>query len=83
MDAQLILSRLGEQIKGMRVRRGLTQSQLARLANTTRQKVAAIETGDGTVGSVYYGKVLAALSAEVQVVPARRPVLEELHEVFG
>lgn len=82
MDAQLVLARLGEQIKTMRSRRGLSQSQLAGLANTTRQKVAAIESGDGSVGSVYYGKVLAALSAEVQVVPARRPVLEELCEVF-
>lgn len=83
MDAELILSRLGNQIKTMRQHRGLSQSQLAMLAGTTRQKVAAIEVGDGKVGSVYYGKALAALGAELQAVPARRPVLEELSEVFA
>lgn len=82
MDAPLILVRLGDQIKTMRQRRGLSQAQLASLAGTTRQKVAAIESGDGSVGSLYYGKVLAALGTELQVVPARRPVLDELSEVF-
>lgn len=82
MDAQLVLSRLGGQIKDMRTRRGLSQAQLASLAGMTRQKIAAIESGDGTVGSAYYAKALAALGAEVQIVVARLPVLEELGEVF-
>lgn len=82
MYAELILSRLGNQIKTMRTRRGYSQLQLAKLAGTTRQKVAAIESGDGSVGVLYYGKVLAAMELELQAVPARRPVLEELQELF-
>lgn len=82
MDSQLILQRLGNKIRLMRERRGLTQSQLAHMAGTTRQKVSAVECGEGSVGAHYYGSVLAALSSELEVVPARMPVLEELREVF-
>ena len=82
MDAELILVRLGTEVRAARKRRGLTQADLARLAGMTRQKVAAIEAGDGTVGALYYGKVLGAMSLELQTVPARWPVLEELAIVF-
>lgn len=48
----------------------------------TRQKVIAIEKGDLSVGMMAYARVLAALDAELNVVPAVMPTLDEIHAVF-
>lgn len=82
MDATLLLERLGSQIEEMRKSRGLTQVQLAYQSGMTRQKLAEVEKGSPTVAVNFYAKVLAALNAEIKVVPARRPTFEELREVF-
>jgi len=82
MDTVLVVDRLAQQIASMRKARGLTLVELAARAGVTRQKLAEIEKGSPTVSINLYAKVLAALGAELQVIPARRPVFEELQEVF-
>lgn len=82
MDALLIVERLGRQIANMRKARGMTLVELAARSGITRQKLAEIEKGSPTVSINLYAKVLAAMGAELQVIPARRPTFEELHEVF-
>lgn len=82
MDALLLIERLGKQIADMRRTRGLTLVQLAAQSGLTRQKLAEIEKGSPTVSMNFYARALAALDAEIKVVPARRPSFEELREVF-
>ncbi|WP_074856484.1 helix-turn-helix domain-containing protein [Ectopseudomonas oleovorans] len=82
MDYSLITHRLGQQLRQRRLNRGLTQAALASLACLTRQKVIAIEKGDLSVGMMAYARVLAALDAELTVVPAVIPTLDEIHGIF-
>jgi len=82
MDYSLIAQRLGQQLRQRRLNRGLTQVALASLACLTRQKVIAIEKGDLSVGMMAYARVLAALDAELTVVHAAIPTLDEIHGVF-
>ena len=82
MDPQLLAERLGLQIQEMRLQRGLTIIELAARANVTRQKVSEIEKGKLTVSMLLYAKVLSSMGAELKAVPARRPTLDELREVF-
>ncbi|HBZ92256.1 MULTISPECIES: helix-turn-helix transcriptional regulator [unclassified Pseudomonas] len=82
MDYALITLRLGDQLRQRRLNRGLTQAALASLAGITRQKVIAIEKGDLTVGMTAYARALAALDAELEVVPAAMPTLDEIQGVF-
>lgn len=83
MDYALIATRLGNEIRQRRLKRGLTQAALASLASITRQKVIAIERGDLSVGMMAYARVLGALDCELAVVPARMPTLDEIHRVFN
>lgn len=82
MDYSLIATRLGEQVRQRRLNRGLTQVKLAALAGITRQKIIAIEKGDLSVGMMAYARALAALDAELSVVAAAMPTLDEIHGVF-
>ena len=82
MDYSLITQRLGDQLRQRRCNRGLTQAALAALAGITRQKVIALEKGDLSVGMMAYARVLAALDAELTVVSAAMPTLDEIHGVF-
>lgn len=82
MDYALITQRLGQQIKTRRLNRGLTQAQVAALADLTRQKVIAIEQGNLSVGMASYARVLAALDSELQVITAVMPTLEEVQGMF-
>lgn len=82
MDHDLLISRLGKQLRAKRINRGLTQAKLAGLAGLTRQKVIAVEQGSLTVSMLAYARVLGALDCEFAVVPAAMPTLEELDELF-
>lgn len=82
MDHALITQRLGQQLRQRRLNRVLTQAALASQAGITRQKVIAIEKGDLSVGMMAYARVLAALDAELTVVSAAMPTLDEIHGVF-
>ena len=67
----------------MRQHRGLTQQDLAQRARVPRRKVIEIEQGSPRVAVETYAKVADALGGELAVIPARRPTLEELREIFA
>ena len=79
----LPLIRLGQAIRSMRQHRGLTQQELAQRAHVPRRKVIEIEQGSPRVAVEAYAKVADALGGELSVMPARRPTLEEVREIFS
>ena len=82
MDISVITQRLGDQIRAMRLHRGYTQAQLAKLAGVTRQKLIEIEQGSPSVSMHAYARVIAALGSEFKLVPVTLPTLEELEDLF-
>lgn len=78
----IILSRLGQSIKDLRRRRGLTQQQAADLARLPREKVVRLEQGRGTTAMEAYVALAHALGAEFTLTPIRRPTLEEVSQVL-
>jgi HTH-type transcriptional regulator / antitoxin HipB len=78
MDAQLALTRLGENLRTQRKARGLTQAELAVRAGLPRLKVVQVEAGSPTVAALAYAKVAGAMGVELAATPARRPTLDEL-----
>ncbi|WP_026137053.1 helix-turn-helix domain-containing protein [Pseudomonas sp. CBZ-4] len=82
MDTSIITERLSDQIRAMRLNRGYTQAQLAKLAGVTRQKLIEIEQGSPSVSMNAYARVIAALGSEFKLVPVTLPTLEELEDLF-
>ncbi len=82
MDTSIITERLSDQIRAMRLNRGYTQAQLAKLAGVTRQKMIEIEQGSPSVSMNAYARVIAALGSEFKLVPVTLPTLEELEDLF-
>ncbi|MEF7615131.1 helix-turn-helix transcriptional regulator [Aquincola sp. MAHUQ-54] len=80
MDADLLLERVGAQLRELRLQRGLTQAALAERVGLPRLKVVQAEAGRATVSAGAYARLLGALGAELKVVPARRPTLDELED---
>jgi HTH-type transcriptional regulator/antitoxin HipB len=76
------LQKLGQRLRELRQRRGLTQAKLAQQAGVTRLKVIAIEAGRESVVIGSYARVAAALGSELSLAVLTRPTLEELAEVF-
>lgn len=83
MDTSVITRRLGDQIRAMRLNRGYTQAQLAKVAGVTRQKLIEIEQGSPSVSMNAYARVIAALGSEFKLVPVTLPTLEELEDLFN
>ncbi|CRM82944.1 helix-turn-helix domain-containing protein [Pseudomonas sp. WS 5532] len=83
MDTSIITQRLGQQVRSMRLNRGYTQADLAKLAGVTRQKLIEIEKGSLSVSMNAYARVIAALGSEVKLVPVTLPTLEELEDLFN
>ncbi|PAU55290.1 transcriptional regulator [Pseudomonas sp. PIC25] len=83
MDYQLINERFGAEIRQLRLKRGLTQAELAGMAGITRQKLIEVEKGHGTVALNFYTRVIASLEGELQVVPAQLPTLDDIRGLFG
>ncbi|MBJ2271070.1 helix-turn-helix domain-containing protein [Pseudomonas sp. MF6772] len=83
MDPALLSQRIGNQVRSMRLSRGHTQAQLAKLAGTTRQKLIEIEHGSLSVAMNAYARVFAALGSEVKLVPVSMPTLEEVEDLFN
>lgn len=83
MDISVITRRLGDQIRAMRLNRGYTQAQLAKVAGVTRQKLIEIEQGSPSVSMNAYARVIAALGSEFKLVPVTLPTLEELEDLFN
>ncbi|OLS61225.1 helix-turn-helix transcriptional regulator [Pseudomonas putida] len=82
MDPAFLTYRLSKQIRQRRLNLGMTQADLANLADLTRQKVIAVEKGSLSVGMYAYAKVLGALDCELKVLPAMLPTLDEVHDLF-
>lgn len=80
MDPLTSLRRLGSQLRDLRTHRGLTQVMVANLAAVPRLKVIQVEAGSPKVSVNAYASVAAALGAELNATPARRPTLDELTE---
>lgn len=83
MDTSIITQRLGQQVRSMRLNRGYTQADLAKLAGVTRQKLIEIEKGSLSVSMNAYARVIAALGSEVKLVPVTLPTLEDLEDLFN
>ena len=64
----------------MRENRGFTQAQVAALAAIPRLAVIRIEAGRETVAIGSYGKLAAALGAELTLASRTRPTFEELRD---
>lgn len=79
----IFLARLGQTIRDMRQHRGLTQQAVASLAGVPRRKVIEVEQGSPRVAVGTYAKVGRALGGELSMVPAGRPTLEEVTELFA
>jgi transcriptional regulator with XRE-family HTH domain len=82
MCPDLILQRLGAQIRSRRLARGHTQAALAVLAGLPRQKIVAMERGDRSVSMGAYARALAGLDSELQVITAVMPTLDDVHGLF-
>ncbi len=83
MDTSIIIQRLGDQVRAMRLNRGYTQAQMAKLAGVTRQKLIEIEKGSPSVSMNAYARVIAALGSEIKLAPVTMPTLEELEDLFN
>jgi len=81
--SSLPLTRLGQAVRAMRQRRGLTQQETASLAGVTRRKVIEVEQGSPRVAIDTYARIAHVLGGELSVIPARRPTLEEVKEIFA
>ncbi|AOE87524.1 helix-turn-helix domain-containing protein [Pseudomonas sp. TCU-HL1] len=82
MDHQLIIQRLGQQIREKRLSRGFTQAELGRIAGLTRQKIVAVEKGSSAVNMGAYARAIGALDCELAMVVAAMPTLDDVQGLF-
>jgi HTH-type transcriptional regulator/antitoxin HipB len=82
MNTQTLTSDIGQQIRLLRKRRGLTQAALAERAGMARSKLVLLEQGSGSVAFESYARIAAALDAAFRLEPAQRPAFEELAEHY-
>lgn len=82
MDANTIMRKLGQQLRLLRKRRGLTQAALAERAGMPRPKIVLLEQGRGSVSFESYARLAAALDSTLCIEPARRPAFEELERMY-
>jgi HTH-type transcriptional regulator / antitoxin HipB len=82
MDTQTLMSDIGQQIRLLRKRRGLTQAALAERAGMARSKLVLLEQGSGSVAFESYARIAAALDAAFRLEPVQRPAFEELAEHY-
>ena len=83
MDATTLLSRFGSAMRRLRLQRGLTQAALAKRAGIPRLKVIQVERGDDSVSIGAYAQIAIALGAEFNLLPAKRPTLDEVRELIA
>lgn len=79
----VVLARLGQSLKELRLRRGLTQQQAGDLARMPREKVVRLEQGRGSTAIEAYVALAHALGAELALAPTRRPTIEEITKVLA
>lgn len=83
MDANLNLSRLGNELRGRRTARGITQAELARRTRLSRALVIRAEQGDTSISIGNFAKLLGAIGSELVAETARRPTLSEAAQLFA
>jgi transcriptional regulator with XRE-family HTH domain len=82
-DFESSVMSMGANLKEMRQARGLRLVDVASMAGIPRLKVIHVEAGRPGVAISSYARVSAALGAQLQVVPAQRPTLEEIGALIG
>ncbi|MGA0586266.1 helix-turn-helix domain-containing protein [Dyella sp. KRB-257] len=83
LPAQREQDSLGQQLRLLRKRRGLTQAALATRAGMPRPKIVQMEQDRGSIAFGSYARLAAALDAALKVDIAQRPTLEELGDIYG
>lgn len=73
---------LSARLREARIHRGLSQEQLARLTGLTRLRVIDIERGAPGVSIGAYAQAARSLGLQLGLEPYRRPVFEELKDLF-
>jgi HTH-type transcriptional regulator/antitoxin HipB len=76
------LTDLGARLREARARRGWSQAQLASQAGLTRLRVIDIERGSTSVSMGAYAQAARSLGLRLALEPYRRPVFEELKDLF-
>jgi len=71
------------EIKVARIKRDLTQEELARLAGIPLRTYQRLEAGDRGSKLDTLLRALDALNLELKTVSKRRPSLDELQDVYG
>lgn len=80
---EVLLRHVSAGIRLARVRRGLSQEQLATMSGLTRLRIIDIERGSPGVAIGAYAKAAQAVGAQIALEPYRRPVFEELDGIFN
>lgn len=70
----------GYQVARLRIKLGLTQTQLAEIVGTKQPSIARLENGEGSPSLSFLGKVAEALGAEVNVRLIPKTVAHGLRE---
>lgn len=83
MDYETSLTRLGTALRKARLERGLTQVDVAKRAGLVRGRVIQAEKGDPSLSMRSYAQLVAALGMELNLVPATRPTLDDIHELMA
>lgn len=79
----VILSRLADQIRRMRIERGLSQEALAAAAGVNRKTIIELEKGAAGTALGTAVAVLESMGAELNVVPAFKPTTAEMQALLG
>ena len=77
-----LLHGLSRALREARIRRGLSQQQLAEMAGVTRLRVIDMERGAPGVAIGAYARVAQSLGLQLGLQAYRRPVFEDLKETF-
>lgn len=64
-DKTLMLMTLGERVRGLRARRGMTRKSLAATADVSERHLANLESGSGNASVVVLSQIAAALQSPV------------------
>jgi transcriptional regulator with XRE-family HTH domain len=73
----------GYQVARLRIKRGLTQTQLAEMVGTKQPSIARLENGEGSPSLSFLEKVAEALGAEVKVHLIPKNAAHALRESSG
>lgn len=71
------------EIKAARIKRNLTQADLARMAGIPLRTYQRLESGDRGSKLDTLARALDALGLSLKTVSKRRPNLDELNEIYG